>query len=157
MQCKNISKDLFLWAMVFCLFSCQSREHADFRTQISIKGEHWYVNGKITNEGSPAEGLLMNVRMVNAVFEDRGDGWKQQVEAFDPEENTRQFIDKMPEYVSQGVNAFVISLQGGMPGYEGAINTAFEPDGSLRKDYMDRVSKVIMAADELGAGIILSC
>lgn len=145
------------WMLAICLISCQSRQTDATGTHIRIKGDQWYINGKLTNAGSPAEGLLMNVRMVNAVFEDRGNGWQQQVEGFDPDVNTQHFIEKIPEYVSQGVNAFVISLQGGMPGYEGAVNTAFEPDGSLRPEYLNRVSRVIEAADENGAGIILSC
>ena len=68
----------------------------------------------------------MNVRMVNAVFEDRNKP------DFDPEANTDRFIARIPDYAAHGVNAFTICLQGGMPGYEGAVNSAFEPDGSLR-------------------------
>ena len=45
-----------------------------------------------------------------------------------------------PTMPSSGVNAFTICLQGGMPGYEGAVNSAFEPDGSLRTSYLARVS-----------------
>jgi hypothetical protein len=55
---------------------------------------------------------------------------------------------KIPEYVANGVNAFTISLQGGTPGYEGAINTAFDANGSTRKAYLQRVEKVIWACDE---------
>src|SRR5690606_24033519 len=85
----------FLWIMVLVFISCQSGEKGEFKTHISIKGEKWYINENITNQGSPAEGLLMNVRMVNAVFEDKGEGWKTQVDAFDPDENTQRFIEKI--------------------------------------------------------------
>jgi hypothetical protein len=91
------------------------------------------------------------------VFEDRGEGWKKKVESFDPDENTQTFINHIPKYVDFVVNAFVISLQGGLPGYEGAINTAFESDGKLRNSYLDRVARVIREADKHGAAIILSC
>ncbi len=91
----------------------------------------------------------MNVRMVNATFEDRGQP------DFDAEANTDRFIAKIPEYAAQGVNAFTLCLQGGMPGYEGAINSAFEPDGSLRPDYLRRVERVIRACDEHGIVVIL--
>ena len=37
-----------------------------------------------------------------------------------------------------------------MPGYEGAINSAFEPDGSLRQSYLTRVRRVIEACDRQG-------
>ena len=38
-----------------------------------------------------------------------------------------------------------------MPGYEGALNSAFEPDGSLRDSYLRRVRRVIEACDRHGA------
>jgi len=127
------------------------------RTVVSIKNDKWYINGRITNEGSPAEGLLMNVRMVNSVFEDRGDKLPEEFQDFKPGKNTDNFISKLPEYISSGVNAFTIGLQGGMPGYEGAINTAFEGDGKLRPDYMQRVERIIKEADKNSGIIILSC
>jgi len=144
-------------AVVVFVFLSEVCLYQGNRTQVSIEGDKRYINGEITNPGLPAEGLLLNVRMVNAVFEDRGENWKKQVDAFDPEKYTQNFIHRIPEYVGLGVNAFVISLQGGLPGYEGAINTAFEPDGTLRTTYMQRVEKVINAADREGAVIIHSC
>ena len=44
-----------------------------------------------------------------------------------------------------------------MPGYEGAVNSAFNPDGSLRESYMKRVRRVIEACDRLGVAVILGC
>lgn len=93
----------------------------------------------------------MNVRMVNAVFEDRNRP------DFDPEANTEEFLTHLPDYVARGVRAFTICLQGGMPGYEGAVNSAFEPDGTLRDSYLRRVQRVIEACDRLGAVVILGC
>jgi len=63
----------------------------------------------------------------------------------------------MRAYVEHGMRAFTISLQGGMPGYEGAINSAFTPDGELRPSYMQRAARVIRAADRASAAIILCC
>lgn len=126
-------------------------------TEVSVNGDKWYFNDSIINKGSPAEGLLMNVRMVNSVFEDRGDKMPSEYSGFDPEKNTAEFITRIPEYVSSGVNCFTISLQGGMPGYEGSVNTAFNSDGTLRKEYMERTARVIRAADKNNAAIILSC
>jgi hypothetical protein len=59
--------------------------------------------------------------------------------------------------MSQGVRAFTFCLQGGMPGYEGAVNSAFNPDGTLREPYMKRVRRVIEACDRLGVAVILGC
>jgi len=126
-------------------------------TSVAIKGEDWYINDRIVNEDTPAEGLLMNVRMVNSVFEDIGDKIARYTDSFDPEANTNNFIRKIPEYAACGINAITISLQGGSPGYEGAINTAFNPDGSLRYPYLERVKRVIEECDKNSMVIILTC
>lgn len=118
-------------------------------TQVSIEGQSWFINGKPTNPGTPAEGLLMNVRMVNATFEDR------RRPDFNAEANADRFVEKIPVYAAHGVNAFTLNLQGGMPGYEGAVNSAFEPDGTLRPDYLRRVERVIRACDSNGVVVIL--
>jgi hypothetical protein len=115
-----------------------------------VKGK-WHLNGKITYRGARAEGLLMNVRMVNAVFEDR------KRPRFDADRNTGAFLAQLPAYVRHGVRAFTIGLQGGFPGYEGAVNSAFRPDGSLRPSYLRRVRRVIEACDRSGAVVILGC
>jgi hypothetical protein len=125
------------------------------RTKVSIAGATWQLNGKVTYPRTAAEGQLMNVRMVNAVFEDANDATRPK--GFDPDVNTRAFIRRLPAYVSQGARAFTISLQGGDPRYEGAVNTAFAPDGSLRESYLARVARVIEAADRYGAVVILGC
>lgn len=120
-------------------------------TRVSISGSQWHINGRATYPGTGAEGLLMNVRMVNAVFEDRNRP------DFDAEANTAGFNAKIPGYVAHGIRAFTLSLQGGAPGYEGALNSAFNPDGSLRQPYLDRVRRVIEACDRNGAAVILGC
>ena len=112
------------------------------RTRVSIRQGRWFVNDEVTYPGAQAEGLLMNVRMVNAVFEDRNRP------EFDPDANTDEFIARIPDYVAHGVRAFTSVLQGGMPGYEGAVNSAFR-SGRLacRDPYMRRVRRVIEACD----------
>jgi hypothetical protein len=109
------------------------------------------VNGRITCPGAPAEGLLMNVRMVNATFEDR------RRPEFDPEANTKRFLARLPDYAAAGVQAITLNLQGGMPGYEGALNSAYRPDGSLRPEYLARVARVIRACNREGMVVILGC
>lgn len=121
------------------------------KTRVSIDGDKWKINGRITYPGAKAEGLLMNVRMVNSIFEDR------KRPEFDPDANTAAFLAELPDYLAHGVRAFTINLQGGMPGYEGAVNSAFNPDGSLRPSYLDRAGRVIEACDRHGAVVILGC
>ena len=121
------------------------------KTRISIVDGKWYLNGRVTYSGTQAEGLLMNVRMVNTVFEDKTRP------GFDADGNTNEFIKKIPFYAAYGTRAFTINLQGGFPGYEGAINSAFNPDGSLRKSYLQRVKRVIEACNRNGTVVILGC
>jgi hypothetical protein len=59
-------------AMTIILFCCQSCQNGGGKTIVEIQGSKWVINGEPVLKGSPAEGLLMNVRMVNAVFEDEG-------------------------------------------------------------------------------------
>ncbi|NVM02292.1 MAG: hypothetical protein HWN67_08140, partial [Candidatus Helarchaeota archaeon] len=131
-----------------------SLEHltsSKLKTQIAIEDGKWYLNGKIIYPGAKAEGLLMNVRMVNSIFEDLNN--KQ----FDTDRNLNNFISKIPDYVEYGIRAFTICLQGGNPGYEGAVNSAFNPDGSLRESYLERAERVIRVCDKLGVSVILGC
>ncbi|MEX2559035.1 MAG: hypothetical protein WD403_03925, partial [Pirellulales bacterium] len=121
------------------------------RTRISIEGGKWHINGRLTYPGAKAEGLLLNVRMVNAVFEDR------KRPDFDPQSNTDEFLAALTDYHEHGVRAFTICLQGGMPGYEGAVNSAFEPSGELRGEYLSRVRRVVEACDRQGIAVILGC
>ncbi|MEX1238820.1 MAG: Ig-like domain-containing protein [Cyclobacteriaceae bacterium] len=139
-------------------FGCSSIEPSGNSTIVTIKENKWLINGKPVLWNSPAEGLLVNVRMVNAVFEDSGPFANSHLpEDFDPDKNATRFIEQIPDYYTHGVRAFTISLQGGLPGYEGAVNSAFNRDGSLRQSYLDRVERVIRAADQKGVVIILSC
>ena len=80
----------------------------------------------------------MNGRMVNAVFEDRN--------CFDLDTGSqhRSVITKIPNYAAHGVRAFTLCLQGGMPGCEGAVNFAFNPDGSLRGNCLKRGCALLM-------------
>ena len=64
-------------------------------TRIAIDQGRWLINGQFTFPGRPAEGLLINVRMVNSAFED--DRPKNEWPAilpqdFDPEANSDAFI-----------------------------------------------------------------
>ena len=118
-------------------------------TRLTIDGRRFRINGTVTYAGNPAAGLLMNVRMANAAFQDT------ERPSFDPEDNTDEFLDRMPDYVELGVRGFSVSLQGGFPGYEGAHNTAFRKNGDLDPKYLARVARIIERANELGAAIIL--
>jgi hypothetical protein len=82
------------------------RPEESMQTRISIKDTHWYFNGRITYPASQAEGLLMNVRMVNAVFEDR------KRPDFDADKNADEFIYIIPDYVAHGIRAVIVFVYG---------------------------------------------
>jgi hypothetical protein len=124
---------------------------ADAATTVGIVGSDFRINGAVTYPGAPAQGKLLNVRMTNSTFEDTSG----QIAGFDPSANTDEFIAAMPSYISAGARAFTLSLQGGNPGYEGAVNSAFNSNGTLKSTYLTRVKRVIQAADAQGAVIIL--
>ncbi len=142
---------------------------ASNRTSVSIDGDRFFINGKPTYEGRKwkghrIEGLLMNTRMVQGIYDDSNpatrDRWKYpDTGKWDPERNTREFLAAMPEWRKYGVLSFTINLQGGSPqGYSQEqpwINSAFAPDGSLKKDYMGRLERILDKADQLGMVVIV--
>ncbi len=79
------------------------------RTHVAIVNGQWQINGEVTYRGARAGGLLLNVRMVNATFEDANE--KTRPKGFDPEVNTDEFIARVPDYVAQGVRATVIRME----------------------------------------------
>jgi hypothetical protein len=132
--------------------------------EVSIRADQFYINGKPTYagrsyEGRIIEGLLMNVRAVQAVFDDLNPETRfkwayPDTGRWDPERNVREFIAALPEWRRNGLLAFTVNLQGGSPeGYSKAqpcANTAIDPDGNLRLAYMDRLARILARADELG-------
>jgi hypothetical protein len=139
------------------------------RTEVSIRGDAFYINGKPTYEGRTwqghkIEGLLLNSRMVQGIFDDRNPDTRSRwnypdTGRWDAERNTREFVDAMPSWRDAGLLAFTINLQGGSPqGYsrdQPWHNSAIEADGSLRDDYMRRLEKILDRADQLGMVAIL--
>jgi hypothetical protein len=139
------------------------------RTSVSIVGDEFYINGRLTYQGRSwqghkIEGLLLNSRMVQGIFDDRNPAtatrWAYpDTGKWDTARNTREFIAAMPEWRRNGMLAFTINLQGGAPiGYakeQPWYNSAIDPDGSLRSDYMDRLERILDRADELGMVVIV--
>ena len=139
------------------------------KTSVSIVGDAFYINGEPTYKGriwkgKKIEGLLLNARLVQGIFDDLNPDtvsrWAYpDTGKWDAERNTREFIAAMPEWRRHGLLAFTINFQGGSPlGYSQVQpwhNSAFEADGSLRADYTARLERIINRADELGMVVIL--
>ena len=131
---------------------------------VEIRSDKFYLNGHPTYRGRafnghPVEGLLLNSRMVQGIFDDRNPATRSRwaypdAHRWDPDRNTTEFVAAMPEWQKRGLLAFTLNLQGGSPeGYsqdQPWINSAFERDGRLRPDYMDRLARILDRADELG-------
>lgn len=139
------------------------------KTQVSVKGEKFYINGKPTFQGKTwqgvsLEGLLPNSRMVQGVFDDlnpeTAGKWKYpDTQKWDPGRNTREFTEAMPAWKNHGLLAFTINFQGGSPeGYSANQpweNNAFNADGSIRYEFAKRMEQIIKKADDLGMVVIL--
>ncbi len=133
-------------------------------TTVGIVGDEFTINGQPTYagrvwRGHKVEGLLLNSRMVQGIFDDLNPAtvsrWAYpDTGKWDAERNTREFIAAMPAWRRHGLLAFTINLQGGSPtGYANAQpweNSAIRPDGSLRPEYMARLARILDRADELG-------
>jgi len=149
--------------------SSQAADRSERKTEVSIRGEKFLINGKPTYKGRSwnghkVEGLLMNSRMVQGIFDDLNPEtvalWKYtDTGRWDAERNTREFVAAMPSWRKHGLLAFTINLQGGSPqGYskdQPWHNSAIAEDGSLRPEYMRRLETIIDRADELGMVVIL--
>ena len=139
-------------------------------TSIAIEGDRFLINGRVTYEGqsykgTKVEGLLMNSRMIQGIFDDSNPAtrslWRYpDTGKWDPNRNTREFVAAMPDWRRHGLLSFTINLQGGCPqGYckqQPWINTAFRPDGTLKPAYMRRLKLILDRADELGMAPIVS-
>lgn len=137
-------------------------------TIVSIQGEKFLINGIPTYKGRewngyPVEGLLMNARMVQGIFDDLNPEtaalWKYpDTQKWDADRNTAEFVSAMDEWYAKGLRAFTINLQGGSPfgyGNKGWVNSAIDPKGALRPAYMSRLNRIMKKADEIGMVVIL--
>ncbi len=139
-------------------------------TKLSIEADKFKINGRYTYsgrvfEGKPVGGLLFNVRAVQAIFDDENPDTRQcwlypDMNEWDPDRITEEFITALPAWKNQGILAFTVNLQGGMPIVQTElsqpwINSTFRSDGSLKPAYLSRTREVLVAADELGMAVII--
>ncbi len=157
---------LLLTIITLCTTALSARN-----TEVSIEGEAFYINGRPTYEGRywmghKVEGLMMNSRMVQALFDDTTNSPEAakrfaypDTGVWDADRNTSEFVEAMEEWRSYGLLAFTINLQGGSPmgygGNVGFVNSAFDSDGGFRDDYKSRLKLILDRADELGMVAII--
>ncbi len=139
-------------------------------TKVSIQGEKFLIDGVPCHQGRSykgalVEGLLFNNRVVQALFDDENPDTAHQwaypdTGAWDPERNLAEFCAALPKYKAHGCDAVTINLQGGMPvthteAVQPWLNTAIDPKGNLKPAYMDRLSRLLAAADAAGIVVIV--
>jgi hypothetical protein len=139
------------------------------RTVVAIQGDRFFINGQPTYkgrsfQGMKIEGLLMNSRVVQGIYDDTNPETVQRwaypdTGKWDAERNTREYIAAMPEWRKNGLLAITLNLQGGSPeGYSKAqpwINSTFNADGSMKEAYLQRLERILNQADQLGMVVIL--
>jgi hypothetical protein len=171
---RTMIREFSFLILIAMLNACATIPDREMKTEVTIEGEKFLINDKPTYQGItwttsyggeyPIEGLLMNSRMVQGIFDDvnpmtRGQWIYPDTRKWDPDRNTAEFMDAMASWRENGLLAFTLNLQGGCPyGYCGQQpwdNSAFAPDGSLRMDFMNRLERVINKADDLGMVVIL--
>jgi len=141
------------------------------KTNIEIRGENFYINGRPTYEGRmfdgrPVEGLLFNSRMVQAVFEDENPETRTlwaypDTGVWDPQRNTDEFCAMLPVYRQHGLLGVTVGLQGGGSVYTPEIYdrylcSAYAPDGTFKPEYFKRMEQVLAAADACGMIVIVN-
>ncbi|MBC8453009.1 MAG: hypothetical protein H8D69_00890 [Chloroflexi bacterium] len=122
------------------------------QTAVSIDGDNFLINGIPTLEGrtfrdKSIEGLLLNSRMANAVFDDENDLTRHlwayaENDRWRANRNTDELIDMLPIYYSKGLNCIDINLQGASPlGY-------YRSDEESLANLMERIHAVHPDATE---------
>ena len=129
-------------------------------TTVGIQGTEFVIDGQPTYagrtfEGQKIQGLLFNVRAVQAIYDDANPETRvhwayPDTGVWDPDRNTDQFCDALPLWVAHGVLGFTVDLQGGGPLYVPEIyqhydNNGFTPEGELKAAYADRLSRISQA------------
>ena len=156
-------------ALLICSLGAFAAESPARKTVVSIEGQSFKINGEPTYKGRgfrgmKIEGLLMNSRMVQGIFDDLNPQtrhlWKYPDGLeFNPERNTREFIENMSAWRKHGLLSFTINFQGGSPqGYSREQpwhNSAFTDEGELRPAYLARMERILDKADELGMAPIV--
>lgn len=153
---------------IISLLSVSLYSQSNQKTTVSIEENQFYINGELTYkgrhwQGNKIEGLLMNSRMVQGIFDDLN---PETVENFnypdtqkwDADRNTDEFVSAMKDWYKNGLLAFSLNLQGGSPlgyGNKNWVNSTFDEEGNLRPAYMKRLVRILNKADELGMVVIL--
>ena len=123
-------------------------------TAVGIAGGDWTVDGCPVYAGRVwrglrVEGLLLNSRMANGVFDDLNPLTRQlwaypDTGEWDPERNTEELIAALPDYRVHGLAAIGLNLQGAAPG------GYYRRDAGAVAELLERVRVAHPKADAAG-------
>ena len=139
------------------------------QTVIGKIKDKFTINGKliysdITGSKPSAHGLLMNARFIQGIFDDANSRERYARFGFnnyDPEQNTKDLIDSLPQWYNYGLRAFTVGFQGGGPCFTtnnaDISNNPYGKDGSvIDPAYLKRMDSLIKGADKAGIAVIVS-
>ena len=136
------------------------------QTKLTLQEDKFFLNGTLVYDEiphCPHKGLLMNMRMIQGVYDDKcePERYHRYGKVFDPAVNTQELIDALPAWYEKGIRAITVGFQGGGPCFtidnQTIENNPFSADGtSIDPAYLDRMEKIILAADALGMVVIVS-
>ena len=159
------------WLVVICvLIPASANAQPARKTEVAIVGEAFLINGRPTYagrtwKGQKVEGLLLNSRMVQGIFDDLNPEtatlWAYpDTGKWDPERNTREFLAAMPDWRKHGL----LGVHDQPPGRQPAGVLARSSPGTTRpstttarcgRSTWRRLERILDRADELGMVVIL--
>jgi hypothetical protein len=137
-------------------------------TIITAEGSDLLINGKKTYSEldsckSEYHGLLMNVRFIQALFDEKNDPsrYNRFTRIFDPDKNTDNLIQELQNWYDVGVRAITVGMQGGGPcntinNFTNEVNPYSKDGTSIDSNTLKRLVNLVEAADKIGMVIILS-
>lgn len=137
-------------------------------TVLRISEDKFYMNDQLIYSELPNcpasyHGLLMNARFIQGIFDDKADAsrFNRYGKTFDADLNTQELIDNLPAWYEAGLRAITVGFQGGGPCFtinnQTISNSPFSEDGnSIEDSALDRMEKIILAADKQGMIVIVS-
>ena len=165
----NMKRGNFLFiAVLLAVSPLLSALNAGDRPTVSVAGNTFLVDGEPTYKGrywkgNKVEGLLLNARLVQGVFDDENPETRvlfkyPDTGVWDADRNTNEFVAAMSVWHEYGLNSFTVNMQGGSPtgyGNKAWRNSGFTEKGELKPAYLDRLTRILNRAEELKMVVIL--